>query len=151
MQAAMFNTLEYVKLLIGMGFSQSQAEGLNEAQNMVTHAILSQVANSADLKDLRITASLTTHELRAEINELRTENRTEFEKVRAEINELRIETRTEFEKVRAEMSVEFQKVRSEMHKEVAELKECITKASSKNFFGLATIMGVGLTLLGLFG
>jgi uncharacterized coiled-coil DUF342 family protein len=167
MQTAMLNTLEYVKLLTSIGFTQSQAEGLNEAQNMATHAILSQVATSADIKDFRATSSIATLELRTEINELRTEMHAEFrnvhaefKNVRGEINELRTEMYAEFKNVRGEINelrtemhaefknvyAEFKNVRAEMHKEIAELKNHMTYSLFMFLGGVATLLGIGLTV-----
>ncbi len=136
MQAAVLNTLEYVKLLTRVGFSQSQAEGLNKAQIMATQAVLSHVATAADLKDLRMATKFDTQELRSEMKE--------------EIQKLRSEMKEEIQKLRSEMKEEIQKLRSEMQKENSELKHYISRTSLNNFLGNVVLLGLAMSMLGLF-
>ncbi len=71
MAKALFNTLEYVKLLIKADFNQKQAEGLSEAQMMVSQSLLTHTATQNDL-------IIMTANLRNEMHQIRDDLRKDM-------------------------------------------------------------------------
>src|SRR5271156_4392459 len=74
MTHALFDTLEYVRLLRQVNFEQHQAEGLSKAQMMVSQSILTHTATQNDL--IIMTANLRNEmhqvgdELRKDMHQL---------------------------------------------------------------------------------
>lgn len=70
MGKALFDTLEYVKLLREVNFEQHQAEGLSKAQIMVAQSLLTHTATQ---NDLLILQAALKEDIRSEINKLQKE------------------------------------------------------------------------------
>ncbi len=158
MALTLFNTLEYVKLLTHAGFSQIQAEGLNEAQMMATQAVLTQVATQNDMRLLRADMQVEFQSVRTEIQYLRNEMQVEFQNVRSEMQvefqNVRNEMQVEFQNVRSEMQIEFQNVRTEishfehrLKNEIADLKTNMLRGMISMLFANVALMGLGVGAL----
>ena len=85
MAIALFDTLEYVKLLKQVNFTQQQAECLSEAQNMVAQSVLSQTATQNDLINTR---TALKEDIRVEVNELRKEMHQIRDELRKDMHQL---------------------------------------------------------------
>lgn len=100
MAIALFDTLEYVKLLKQVNFTQQQAECLSEAQNMVAQSVLSQTATQNDLINTR---TALKEDIRVEVNELRKEMHQMCGELRAEMHQMCGELRAEMHQIRDEL------------------------------------------------
>lgn len=78
MTHALFDTLEYVRLLKQVNFEQNQAEGLGKAQMMVSKSLLTHTATQNDL-------IIMTTNLRTEMHQIRDELRKEMHKLRDDL------------------------------------------------------------------
>ncbi len=128
MAFAVFDSLEYVKVLTKAEFPEKQAEAIGEVQIMAIRAIITQVVSPAEMQELRT-------ELRAEMHELRTE-------LRAEMHELRTELRAEMHELHAATQKDIHDLRVEIKSVEQRLGE---KISSTAYI----IVGINLGAMGI--
>jgi hypothetical protein len=135
MTHALFDTLEYVKLLRQVNFEQHQAEGLSKAQMMVAQSILTHTATQNDL-------IIMTTNLRVEIHQIRDE-------LRAEIHQIRDELRAEMYQIRDELRNDIQALSIKIDTSLETMKVYSLKLFIAAMVTNLTIIGVSMSALAL--
>ncbi|MGA2654848.1 MAG: hypothetical protein ABSF18_02570 [Gammaproteobacteria bacterium] len=120
MAIALFDTLEYVKLLTQADFNQKQAEALNGAQMIAMQALLTQVATHANFQDLRV----ATHN---DMQNLRAETHRDMQNLRTEIKD----------------------VEHRLEKKIDAIKPFVYKVMVSIMLSNLTIIGIGVGIIAL--